>query len=482
MPTISASRHVASHATRNIFGQRPAPAVPLALLLVALLAAGCGPTSMPGRTSGTRTLVTPTATPKTTPTTVVTPTSTTPPQSAWHTVPALENVYDATLAPSDPRIAYLLTLGSSCGSSCPPSYTLSESDDDGAHWSPRTVPSILTQYQSGARAFVDLYVSPLQPQVLILASAAVFSASCPSASTASFQQRVQSDSLSHWVAQDGTVCMIHFYSADGGHTWRQITLPAPGVLIATPQARGTTLYDTVSELLGGYYSYIPKPSVRLVESHDGGQTWQTIDGALVSAGQYAVSLAPVPASSILFAVTDTMASSQGHSELWRSDDDGVHWRHLPVVPAQDLQWISDGVLAGDRNLVLYLGAEVGAALTPQIFASTDGGNHWSAMPSAGIDIAYPDPGGAGGVLADGSILESFSANTNVVAQPACAFYSWAPGQSQVQPIGAQLSGECGSSFLLVPAGPVGPGSLWVVYSTFNTPASFEMAWLPMADA
>jgi hypothetical protein len=152
-----------------------------------------------------------------------------------------------------------------------------------------------------------------------------------------------------------------------------------------------------------------------------------------------------------------------------------------VVPAQDLQWISAGVLAGERKPVLYLGAEVGTALTPQIFASTDSGNHWSAMPSAGIDIAYPDPGGPGGVLADGSLLESFSANTNV-AQPACAFYAWAPGQSQVQPIGAQLSGECGT-FLLVPAGPVGPGSLWVVYSTlFNTPNNLETAWLPLADA
>jgi photosystem II stability/assembly factor-like uncharacterized protein len=260
----------------------------------------------------------------------------------------------------------------------------------------------------------------------------------------------------------------------------------PGILIATPQARGTTLYATVSELLGGYYSYIPKQSVRLVESHDGGQTWQTIDGALASAGQYAVSMAPVPASSILYAVTDTMASLQA-SELWRSDDDGAHWQHLAVVlPAQALQWILAGVLAGDRKLVLYLGGEVGPGLTPQIFASTDGGNHWSAMPSEGIDIAYPVSGGVasvpgvgGGVLADGSILESFSgANTNMVAQPACAFYAWAPGQSRVQPIGAQLSGGFWP-FLLVPAGPGGPGSLWVVY---NTSGNSETAWLPLAHA
>jgi photosystem II stability/assembly factor-like uncharacterized protein len=472
VPTISASRPVVSHAIRTIFGHCPAPAVALALLLAALLAAGCGSTSMPGRTSGMRTPATPT------PTTVVTPT--TPPQSTWHIVPGLENLYDVTLAPSDPRIAYRLTLGS-CTNSCPGLYTLSESADDGPHWSPRTLPSLLTQYESGGNNAVFLYVSPVQPQVLILASAAVFAvpATCPSAATARVQQT---------VSQYAVICWIHFYSADGGQTWRQITLPAPGVLIATPQARGTTLYATVSELLGGYYTYIPKQSVRLVESHDGGQTWQTIDGALVSAGQYAVSLASVPASSILYAVADTMTSVQGHSELWRSNDDGGHWQRLPVLPAQALQWISAGMLAGDRKLVLYLGGEVGPALTPQIFASTDSGNHWSAMPSTGIDIAYPVPGGGasvpgvgGGVLADGSILQSFSANTNVVAQPACAFYAWAPGQSRVQPIGAQLSGSCGS-FLLVPAGPAEPGSLWVVYNPFTASATSETAWLPLADA
>jgi photosystem II stability/assembly factor-like uncharacterized protein len=49
VPTISASWPVASLATRTIFGYRPAPAVALALLLAALLVAGCGSTS-PWRT------------------------------------------------------------------------------------------------------------------------------------------------------------------------------------------------------------------------------------------------------------------------------------------------------------------------------------------------------------------------------------------------------------------------------------------------
>ncbi|MGO8949166.1 MAG: WD40/YVTN/BNR-like repeat-containing protein [Ktedonobacterales bacterium] len=475
MPTISESRPVASHATRTIFGHRPALAVPLTLLVTLVLAAGCGQTTTRTGKSASHTTATPT--------TVVTPTPTTPPQSAWHIVPGLANAYTATLvlAPSEPRIAYRLTLGSPCASSCPPPYSLSESDDDGGHWSPRTVPSALAQYQRGARFFIFLNVSPVQPQVLILASSALFGATCPSPSTASLQQTVQSGTLSHFVAQGGVVCWIHFYSADGGQSWRQITMPVPGLLMAPPQARGMTLYATVSEVLGGYDPYIPKPSTRLVESLDGGQTWQTMDAALASAGQTVFVWALLPASSTLYAVTDN-AVTDTMGGLWRSDDDGVHWQHLPVVlPAQDVYWIAAGVLAGDNQLVLYLGGGAGATLTPQIFASTDGGDHWSTMPSAGIDITYPAPGGEGGVLTDGSILESFDANTDVVAQPTCAFYAWAPGQSQVQPIGAQLSGQCGS-FLLVPAGPVGPGSLWVTYNTFNTPASSETAWLPLANA
>ena len=454
LPTISASRPVASRATRTIFGHRPALAVPLALLLTLVLAAGCGQTSMRvelGKSASHTTA---------TPTTVVTPTPTTPPQSAWHIVPGLENDYDATLAPSDPRIAYRLTLGS-CGSGCPAPYTLNESDDDGAHWSPRTVPSALTQYQSGARAFVFLYVSPLQPQVLLLASIArIPPPACPSAATASVQQTVQSGSLSHFVAQT-TVCRIHFYSADGGHTWRQITLPAPGVLIATPQARGTTLYATVSELLGGYYPYIPKPSVRLVRvtmaarpGRRETERW-SVPGKLSSLG----ALCPLPRFCSRRPTYASVTRARGTLAL------GRRWRALAATARGALRKIFSGSpLACWREIessCSTVGAEVGAALTPQIFASTDGGNHWSAMPSMGIDIAYPVPGGAGGVLADGSLLESFSANTNVVAQPACAFYAWAPGQSQVQPIGAQLSGECGllsCSCPLVRSGPVRCGS------------------------
>jgi hypothetical protein len=144
-----------------------------------------------------------------------------------------------------------------------------------------------------------------------------------------------------------------------------------------------------------------------------------------------------------------------------------------------------GVLAGDRQLVLYMGAADGADLTLQVFASTDGGNHWSAIPSAGLGTEYPVghvmeapiPDGSGAVLADGALLESFSGNLEMGAQGTCVFYAWTPGQSQVQPIGAQLSGVC-ASFLLVPAGPGGPGSLWVVYTTgdtLTTPANTETA-------
>lgn len=48
MPTISESSTVASHATRNIFGHRPALAVPLTLLVTLVLAAGCGQTPTRG--------------------------------------------------------------------------------------------------------------------------------------------------------------------------------------------------------------------------------------------------------------------------------------------------------------------------------------------------------------------------------------------------------------------------------------------------
>jgi hypothetical protein len=149
VPRIPASRPEASHGTRTIFGHRPTPVVLPALLLATLLAAGCGQMTTRAGISDAHITATPT--------TVLTPTPTTPPLNAWHTVPGLETGYDATLAlaPSDPRIAYRLTLGS-CASSCPGQYTLSESADAGAHWSRRTVPSLLPQYQRGARNVVFL--------------------------------------------------------------------------------------------------------------------------------------------------------------------------------------------------------------------------------------------------------------------------------------------------------------------------------------
>ena len=66
-----------------------------------------------------------------------------------------------------------------------------------------------------------------------------------------------------------------------------------------------------------------------------------------------------------------------------------------------------------------------------------------------------------------------------MAQPACHFYAWAPGESQVQAIGTQPAGGC-SSALLVPAGPTGPASLWVMY--YPTSSSSVTAWLSLAGA
>ena len=119
-----------------------------------LLAAGCGQTAMRTSKSASHT---------------TTPTPTTPPQRAWHIVPGLQNLLGTSialaLASSDPQVAYSLGITPSCSSSVCPQYTLKESDDDGAHWNARTVPSVLSQYAMAGRPWVYIYVSPLQPQV-----------------------------------------------------------------------------------------------------------------------------------------------------------------------------------------------------------------------------------------------------------------------------------------------------------------------------
>ena len=248
------------------------------------------------------------------------------------------------------------------------------------------------------------------------------------------------------------------------------------------RARGTTLYSTATlSAPGCCLSQVdphPQPGYRLIESHDAGLTWQPIDGALVSAGQTIFDYALVPGSSTIFAVTGSAAASQAPApfELWRSDDDGAHWRQLASAPSDDLGVIFAGTLAGEP--VLYSYPVNGAGMWPQVLASTDGGSHWSVMPSTGIVPDYTEEDEPVGVLANGSVLVPVDTGRDVV-QPACHFYMWAPGESHVQAFGTQPAGDC-SSALLVPAGPVGPASLWVMY--YPTSSSSVTAWLSLAGA
>ncbi len=379
-------------------------------------------------------------------------------------------------------------------STCTPHYTLEESDDDGAHWSARTVPAAILQYQSTGNMFIYLYVSPLQPQVLIMAASGNFGSTCSSAPTASLTQASQEGPLAQHAPDSSPVCAEHFYSGDGGSTWRQITLPAAGILSPSAlqllqasalRARGSALYSTISPLLPGYSG--AQPGDRLVESDDDGLTWQSIDGPLVAAGQSVYDFALVPGSSSMYAVTDDAAASEPpyttHYELWRSDDDGAHWRQLPAPPAQDLGGLFAGDLPGASQPVIYLYAPLATksqAQSAQVFASTDDGQHWSAMPSTGLAGTYSIAAAPIGTLADGSLVVPFDNSSYGLDQgPLLTFCSWAPGQTQVRAIGSPLTGGF-SSALLVPASSASPASLWVIY---NSPTiNIATAWLALTSA
>lgn len=366
------------------------------------------------------------------------------PGTGWTAMPGLTGLTGLTgtqgqnivpsIAPTDVTAAYAFTFGTpSCKGCAQTTPLLERTEDGGKSWQPMTMPSQLKgiNYADGNAIAFPVMVSPVDAH-LIFVTVSVMPNQCP-------------------VPTTNGGCLVTFRSADAGQSWQMLSFPVPGALEGAPVAMPNAL-QVVTESGGSQHLYatinteVPAtsgtmPSARLVVSTDDGQTWKIVDSALASKNQgiaaYAV-VTPGPQGDSIYALTEPVnGGSETYSptyQLWSSHDGGATWTQgtLPTSnPHTFLAARTDGygTLYLDGDAVQSSGAPI------QVFASTDGGAHWTASPTSGL------PGGAQlgdlcGTVTSGtgtiSILEFALDDTSNGA----SFYTWSvgsPGWTYVAP-------------------------------------------------
>jgi hypothetical protein len=241
----------------------------------------------------------------------------------------------------------------------------------------------------------------------------------------------------------------------------------------------------------------------MVMSRDGGATWHFTSAALQREGLAIYNFAAASQGTTVFALTDTAGKNLGggpflidlmpHLQLWRSDDQGAHWQRTGPLPATSVASMAAANGASGQP-VLYVqvniigatsstgdgavatawkpsGSQVvgrplsvplaGPGLTTHLYASMDGGQHWTEAPEPGAPLSSDALGGLSTVLPSGEAVAMF---TTGGAGTSVAFYAWKRGERQwrqLTPVLAEAFGIDGVRF--IPAGPGGPAALWVIF-------------------
>jgi hypothetical protein len=323
----------------------------------------------------------------------------------------------ASSGPAGLRTQYDTFAGQTSKTSAP-EFRLRRSDDFGKTWVNLTPPQIPGVSYPASVFFISATMSPLNPKVVIL-TLQLGNVTCPQAS-----------------GQKGRSCQVQYVSLDGGATWRLLALPAAGLLAvfntlgsdlpSNLSAQGTRLYGVINDGLLAASGVIPPG--RLVASDDGGPTWRLADATLAAHNPWIYNYAAAPGGSTIFALvgpTDPFAISDGLPPLalWRSDDAGASWKAAGALPARDQGAMLAGYDAATGQTLLYLIAG-DSYNAPRLFASRDGGAHWtmcSEQSSTAPTLL--------GALPDGSIL----------LDTASAVEAWDGSASAPRPV-AQRSG------------------------------------------
>ncbi|HEX8732864.1 MAG TPA: sialidase family protein [Ktedonobacterales bacterium] len=382
-----------------------------------------------------------------TPTIIVSPTVRVP--AGWTLAPTSSQV--ASIAPASLRTQYQASAGQSATGA--PFLILRRTDDFGLHWTDLTPPATAGVMSASAIVNAIGQQSPLNPRIFILSL------------------EMRGSPCSGQTEVSGAQCRYQYVTADGGATWRPLTLPVPGVLgilsaipsIRPPtQAQGGRLYSTVTDTsVSGADGVVPPG--RIVASEDGGATWRLADGDIAARGLRVYGYAAAPSGSTVFAVTGTATS--GPTGIWRSDNAGASWARvgpLPGVAALDLMAT---VEHSSGKALLYLEADDQANHT-HLYASYTGGAPWLAN----IDLTALNPAtGAPSFLAplpDGSALMGDMSMMKVWNATMRAPRTVAPASGPIGANGFTLQPLTSGRFRVWLVGTNPAGAWFYAYTTF----------------
>lgn len=391
--------------------------------------------------------------------------------SLWKRIIGLPSA--PTLAPSNPQVMYFLGASQS-------NPTFQRSEDGGATLT--TIPFPLFHGQPipsvSPNEYTFLYVSPLNPQIILYISQ-IFGPACSAAAhtTGKTEGSVYAGRLA------SSYCDEQYVSADGGTSWSQLTLPVQGLLGAKPfssgdhpyplRAQGGRLYALVTDF--EYATSGVPPGGRLVVSNDGGVTWALADAQIAAQGLQIIDFAPVPTGSTVFVATENPNTLQAPTyeqqpEIWRSDDAGTNWVNAGAPPgiggasSISVSGIAAGLTTSGQPFVYLL--LTATKQTTALDYSTDGATTWQAVPDAGQISNMPL-----GTLADGRLIVRFSDNS---------FRAWAPGGVWQEVASEEPANAQNISYLLTTADGLGDShyALYGIGTDSNNNLLVEQVILP----